>query len=164
VLSRGVWFAAFGGTAGVLVACWLLLRSSDAPAHAPANSHVSAAADGLAVLGGDTMRVGDDVVRLAGIEAPLRGSLCRGGGQDFDCGAAAANALASLVRGRAVDCSITGHDGGGRPVGDCVAGGVGLSEALVRDGWARARAAGLRPGEDAARAAGLGIWSGVGRS
>ena len=64
-----------------------------------------------------------------------------------DCGTASANALASLVRGKGVDCAITGHDGHGRPVGDCLAGGVGLSEALVRDGWALAQTAALRQSE-----------------
>jgi len=160
----GVWLAAAGGTATLLVAGWLFVRSSDAPAHAPPSHHVTAPAGALAVLDGDTLRVGDQVVRLDGIDAPPRGSVCRSGGQDVDCGAAAANALAALVRDRAVDCSVTGHDGHGRPVGQCVAGGVALSEALVRDGWAHARAADLRQSEDAARAADRGIWRTFNRS
>jgi|SRR5271166_1891905 len=58
-----------------------LNRPSDAPAHALASSHVGAAAGGTAVLDGDTVRVGDQVVRLEGIDAPARGSVCRGGAQ-----------------------------------------------------------------------------------
>jgi endonuclease YncB( thermonuclease family) len=142
-----------------MAAAGLFVRSSDAPAHAPPSRHISAPAGALAVLDGDTLRVGDQVLRLDGIAAPVRGSACRSSGQDVDCGTASANALASLVRGKGVDCGITGHDDHGRPLGDCQAGGVGLSEALVRDGWARAQTASLRQSEDAARAAGRGIWA-----
>jgi endonuclease YncB( thermonuclease family) len=137
----------------------LFVRSSDAPAHVPAGMRLSAPAASLAVLDGDTLRLGDQVVRLAGITAPARGSVCHGGGQEsVDCGVAAANALASLVRGSAVDCTIHGHDKQGRPVGNCQAGGTRLSEALVRDGWARAEADALREPETTARAARLGVW------
>lgn len=162
--SSGVCLAAAGGAATVLAAAWLFVRSSDAPARAPPGRHVTGTAADLAVLDGDAIRVGDLVVRLDGIAAPRRGSVCRSGMLVVDCGAASANDLASLVRDKAVDCSITGHDGHGRPVGDCVAGGVWLNEALVRDGWARAQVAPLRQTEDQARAAGRGIWSTSGRS
>jgi endonuclease YncB( thermonuclease family) len=156
--APGFWLAAAGGTATLLAAGFLFVRSSDAPAHAPPSRHLTAPASALAVLGGDTLRVGDQIVRLDGIAAPPRGSACRSGAREVDCGAASANALASLVHNKPVDCGITGHDDHGRPVGDCQAGGVALSEALVRDGWARAQTALLRQSEDAARTAGRGIW------
>jgi endonuclease YncB( thermonuclease family) len=155
----GLGLAAAGGAATLLVVASLFVRSSDAPARPPATSHVSAAADQLAVLDGDTLRVGEHIVRLEGIIAPARGSVCRGADQtELDCGLAAANALAALVRGRNVECTIQGHDGHGRPVGDCVAAGNKLSIALVQDGWARANAAPLREPEASARAAGRGVW------
>jgi endonuclease YncB( thermonuclease family) len=154
----GVWLAAAGGAATLAVAIWLFVRSSDAPALAPADSHIGAPADTLAVLDGETLRLGDRVVRLAGIAAPPRGSACRNGAQTVDCGVAAANALAALVRGRAVDCTIKDHDGHGRPVVDCMAGPVVLSGALVRHGWAHADRPALQADENAARAAGRGIW------
>jgi endonuclease YncB( thermonuclease family) len=160
----GVWLAAAGGAATLFTASWLFVRSSDAPALAPANDHIAAPADALAVLDGDTLRVGDQVVRLAGIAAPLRGRACRNGAQAVDCGTAAANALAALVRGRAVDCTVNGHDDHGRPVGDCTAGTVALSAALVRDGWAHASSPALQQDENAARAAERGIWRTANRS
>jgi endonuclease YncB( thermonuclease family) len=160
----GVCLAAAGGVATVIAAAWLFVRSADAPARVPPGRHITGTAADLAVLDGDTLRVGGLVVRLDGIVAPPRGSVCRSGMLVVDCGAASANALASLVRNKAVDCSITGHDDHGRPAGDCVAGGVGLNQALVRDGWARARAEALRRTEDQARAAGRGIWGTSSRS
>jgi endonuclease YncB( thermonuclease family) len=169
-----VLLAAAGGGVTIVVVASLFVRSSDAPARAPAGLHLSAAASRLAVVDGDTLRLGDQVVRLAGIVAPVRGSVCHGNGKggsgtgraenggagqaDVDCGAAAANALAVLVRGTAVDCTIHGHDDEGRPVGNCRAGGTSLSEALVLDGWARAEAADLRETEMVARTARRGIW------
>jgi endonuclease YncB( thermonuclease family) len=154
-----VLLAAAGGAVTIVVVASLFVRSSDAPARAPASSHLSADATHLAVVDGDTLLVGDQVVRLAGIVAPVRGSVCHGPGPgDIDCGVASANALALLVRGSAVDCSIHGHDGEGRPMGNCLAGGRQLSEALVLDGWARAQTADLREPEASARAAGRGIW------
>nr|WP_294507092.1 thermonuclease family protein [uncultured Rhodopila sp.] len=157
--SPGVWLAAAGGTATLLAAAWLFVRSSDAPAHAPPSRHITASPGTLAVLDGDTLRIGDQVIRLDGIAAPPRGSVCRAGDRDVDCGAASANALAALVRDKPVDCGITGHDGYGRPVGDCMAGGVALSGAQVRDGWARAQSAALRQSEESARSSGRGLWS-----
>jgi endonuclease YncB( thermonuclease family) len=154
-----VWLAAAGGLITLLVAGSLFVRSSEAPARAPALSHLSAESDQLAVLDGDTLRVGEHVVRLAGIAAPQRGSVCHGEAQtELDCGSAAANALAALVRGRFVDCAIRGHDPQGRPAADCSVGGRRLNVALVQDGWARAEAADLQDAEAAARAAGRGIW------
>lgn len=151
--------AAAGGVATLVAVGSLFFRSSDAPARAPASSHISASADRLAVLDGDTLRVGDHVVRLAGITAPARGSVCHVPAQaDRDCGSAAANALASLVRGASVQCTIRGHDDQGRPTGNCLAGGTQLNEALVLNGWARAEAVELRETEKIARAAGRGIW------
>jgi endonuclease YncB( thermonuclease family) len=157
--SLGVLLAATGGAATIVIATSLFVRSSEAPARAPDSSHISAPAATLAVVDGDTLRLGEQVVRLAGITAPARGSVCRGAEQgDVDCGAAAANALASLVRGSPVDCTIHGHDNEGRPVGTCLAGTTPLSETLVLNGWARAETADLRIPETTARTAGRGIW------
>jgi len=160
----GVWLAAAGGATTLAVAGWLFVRSSNAPALAPADGHVSAGAGALAVLTGDTLRVGDQVVRLAGITAPPRGSACQTAARTVDCGVASANALAALVRGRAVDCTIKGHDDNGRPVADCKAGAVALSVAMVRDGWAHADAPALQQDEDAAHAAERGLWHPAKRS
>jgi endonuclease YncB( thermonuclease family) len=151
--------AVVAGVATVMLASWLFARPSDAPARAPDNGHISAGAGDLAVLDGATLRVGEHVVVLEGILAPARGSVCHGDRRtELDCGAAAANALASLVRARSVDCAITSHDARGRPVGDCVVVGKKLSATLVWDGWARAQADDLREAEAAARASGRGIW------
>lgn len=109
---------------------------------------VEAAAGDIAVVDGSTLRLAKRVVRLLGIETPERGQTCQGAGATgsspaasparFDCAAAAAAALASLVRERRVACDVRDTDSMGRPLAICDAGGRELNLALVADGWARA--------------------------
>jgi endonuclease YncB( thermonuclease family) len=150
----GVVVAAAGGVVTMALVAWLFVRPSDAPALAPVSSEIGSSAAELAVVDGDTLRLGRQVVRLSGIAAPARGTDCG----SLDCGAAAANALSALIGAHAVDCRIEGHDPEGRPLGTCQASGIQLNQALVRDGWAHATIASLRPTEDGARRAGRGLW------
>jgi endonuclease YncB( thermonuclease family) len=122
---------------------------------------LNADAPQVAVVDGQTLRLRDTVVRLHGVLAPMRGQECLSGdGRRFDCGAAASEALASLVRGHAVSCRLDGRDAGGFPQGHCEAGGVSLNRAVVSAGWARAdgHTPDLAPEEAAARALRVGIW------
>lgn len=112
------------------------------------------------VVDGDTLRLSDRVVRLGGLEAPPRGEACQdAAGRGFDCGAGSAEALSRLVAGRAVACRVRGRDRFGRGLGQCEAAGVELNGALVSAGWALAEEGTLLPLEDAARAAGRGLWA-----
>src|SRR3954447_18183801 len=97
--SPGLLLAAAAGLIAGGAVSWLIMRPSDAPALAPATHHLAAPASRLAVIDGETLRIGDAVVRLFGITAPPRDTLCRArSGAEVDCGVAAANALAALVR------------------------------------------------------------------
>jgi endonuclease YncB( thermonuclease family) len=113
--------------------------------------------------GGDRLRVADTMVRLAGIEAPEAGQQCGKGGKSWRCGAAAESALARLVNGRRVSCSISGSDDAGRALGRCTVGGKDVGAQLVRQGHVFAEG-GLLPRygseEREARAAKAGLWSG----
>jgi endonuclease YncB( thermonuclease family) len=153
--------AGLGGAATLGVAIWVGLQPSQAPARPPAVGYLAADPAQVAVVDGGTLRLNDRVVRLAGIDPPARGETCHapdGGG--FDCGVAAANALAALVRDAPVECNLRGHDGAGRPLAVCVSHGSDLNETLVAAGWARVEQAhsDLRSAEDQARAAKRGIW------
>ncbi|MBV9537874.1 MAG: thermonuclease family protein [Acidisphaera sp.] len=96
---------------------------------------ISAQPDRVAVIDGGTLRVQDKVVRLAGIEAPARGTRCA---PQLDCGAAAIQALAGLVRDRPVVCRLEGRAPDGFPQARCEAGGTSLNHALVAGGFVRA--------------------------
>jgi endonuclease YncB( thermonuclease family) len=121
----------------------------------PGPSEISAAADQVIVIDGDTLRLGEIVVRLGDLVAPARGEACAAGP---DCGARAAAALASLVQDRWVGCQIVRHDPGGRVVARCQAGGRDLNAALVEIGWARSNAPELEAVQSDARAHRRGIW------
>ncbi|GAC1347411.1 MAG: hypothetical protein NVSMB18_32300 [Acetobacteraceae bacterium] len=123
----------------------------------PGPSHMIADPSQVAVVGGDTLRLGGQVVRLRGVEAPVRGDVCGDGG---DCGGKATAALAGLVRERRVECNLVGRDGAGRTYGACEANGTDLSRAIVAGGWARAQpgAPELADLELRARRQGVGLW------
>jgi len=112
----------------------------------------------VAVVDGDTLVLAGQVVRLRGVDAPDRGDRCLGA---LDCGGAATAALAGLVRGRRVECAMTGTDPAGRPYADCAANGTDLSRAIVASGWARAQpnAPELADLELRARRQRTGLWA-----
>ncbi len=124
----------------------------------PSPEQVRADPAQVAVVDGETLRLDGRVVRLAGVEAPGRGDVCRGG---LDCGGAATSVLAGLVRDRRVECRLSGHDTMGRPYGACDANGTDLSRAIVAAGWARAQpeTPALADLELRARRQGAGLWA-----
>jgi endonuclease YncB( thermonuclease family) len=163
--TRAMVLAFVGGALTLAAALWMALRPSEAPARSPAVDFVTAGPTQVAVVDGATLRLKDRVVRLAGIEPPTRGETCHTtDGTEFDCGVAAANALAALVRDNLVECTVRGHDGNGRPLATCVSQGAALNQTLVAAGWARADRGkpDLLTAEGQARVAGLGLWGPAG--
>lgn len=118
----------------------------------------------VAVVDGDTLRMGALRLRLHGIDAPEIAQDCTdGSGRLWACGAWAGAELTRLIAGRQVTCTAVDHDRYGRLVARCMVAGRDLGAALVGVGAARAyRAysdAYLAP-EAEARAARRGIWAG----
>lgn len=155
------------GVAAVLLVAGVALLSRPATlfGRVPvAAGTVQAGPEAVAVVDGGTLRLDSRVLRLRGVAAPVRGRPCHGAdGRPFDCGGAAAEQLAGLVRDRAVTCRLVGHDAAGRAEAICTAGGTELNRAIVAAGFARAA-----PGEPAldaaeaeARAARRGLWAGA---
>jgi endonuclease YncB( thermonuclease family) len=153
--------AAIGSAAVLLVAgaVGLIASSSDLFGGAPkASGQLGAAPAAVSVIDAGTLRLDRQVVRLAGVEPPPRGESC---GRAGDCGAAAANALAVLVREAPVSCTLHGIDAMGRPLAVCAASGVELNRAVIAAGWARADGGRpeLRQAEAAARTDRRGLWA-----
>jgi endonuclease YncB( thermonuclease family) len=139
------------------VALAVLPRGNPSPAArlgAPTRQ-LSAAPEQVAVIDSGTLRLGDRVVRLRGVEPPSH-TTCA----DQDCGAAAANALAAMVRDTPVVCGVSGTDGLGRPYAVCQAGGTELNRAVIAAGWGRAAddLPDLERAEYMARADNRGVW------
>ncbi len=57
---------------------------------------------------GDTITIGNERIRLRGIDAPEFNQTCRLKGEDYPCGRKSREALRALIGGRAVDCAGSG--------------------------------------------------------
>jgi endonuclease YncB( thermonuclease family) len=115
------------------------------------------------VIDGDTIAIGDQRIRLEGIDAPEASQRCAGTRGDWPCGQAAASELVRLVAGRQVHCESKGRDKYGRVLGLCFADGVELNAEMVRRGlaWAFVRYSTAYVGIEAeARASKTGVWQG----
>ncbi len=115
------------------------------------------------VVDGDTLFIGAQAVRIEGIDAPEDGQDCEDArGRPWNCGAAAGNALSTLVRD-GVRCTGHAFDAYERLLGTCRANGVDVGSALVRDGHALAyvKYTDRYAREEAtARSAKRGVWQG----
>ena len=81
------------------------------------------------VVDGDTLAIGDERIRIIGIDAPERG---------HPAGPRATAALRELVGDRDVACEVRGRDRWGRALAVCRAGGIDVAREMVRQGWALA--------------------------
>ncbi len=86
------------------------------------------------VVDGDTLDLGQERIRLQGIDAFERSQTCSG----RPCGEAGRQALQRLVAGRQVTCAPMDTDRYGRTVARCSAGGRDLGAEMVRSGHALA--------------------------
>jgi endonuclease YncB( thermonuclease family) len=93
----------------------------------------------IAVIDGDTIRVGGATVRLFGVDAPETDQTCRRpDGALWRCGDWARSEVRRLFDGRRATCDARGTDRYGRIVATCTAGGADIGETLVANGYARA--------------------------
>ena len=97
------------------------------PPSAPVAEELTAPPARIAVVDGVTLRLGDRVVLLRGVEPPSRDTQCGA----VDCAAAATKALADLVRDTSVTCRLAGQDALGRPYGVCHTKGTELNQAMA---------------------------------
>jgi len=148
---------------GLLLVMTAILRPGDLMGSAPRTADWNSGARDVRVVDGETLHLGDRVLRLYGVDAPARGEACIG---RVDCGGMAAAELAGLVRDRALECQIHGRDSFGRGLGICRAGGIEVNASMVASGWARAEASAvpsLAPLEAIARLARRGMWAEIPR-
>ena len=116
------------------------------------------------VSDGDSLRIGDQRIRLYGIDAPERGQTCRhADGTVFACGDHVTEVLRDRLRGHDLRCTHIEYDRYDRSVAQCFVGEADIARELVAAGYARAY---LRYSRDyegierTARDAERGIWAG----
>lgn len=81
----------------------------------------------------NAIKLDDMTYRLWGMDAPDRDQTCA---RDWPAGREAANALASLIQNKAIECEAKGQDREGRTLALCRADGADLAAAMVRAGMA----------------------------
>jgi endonuclease YncB( thermonuclease family) len=113
-------------------------------------------------IDGDTLVVGEERIRLLGIDAPESSQACRDS-QDvpYPCGERARMVLAEMIAMQTVTCIVEGRDRYRRALAVCRAGQTDLNAEMVRRGAAVAYIdPRYRPLEQEARAARRGVWAG----
>lgn len=113
------------------------------------------------VVDGDTLAIGSEYVRLFGVDAPEHDQTCDRDGQVWDCGHAAARALAGVVGKARLFCEVQDRDRYGRAVSVCRVGSRDVGEVMVATGAAmayRRYSLDYVAAETRARAQRLGIW------
>ncbi|GAA4815404.1 hypothetical protein GCM10023232_08910 [Sphingosinicella ginsenosidimutans] len=135
-----------------------LLRQDNMPIP---NASVAPAA--VRVIDGDTIAIGDEHIRLFGIDAPERDQPCTLNGQAIACGYEAGQILSRLIGSAQPSCIARSTDRYGRTVAVCLVNGKDLGREMVASGWAVAF---VRYSQDyvadeaAARSARRGMWQG----
>lgn len=119
-----------------------------------------------AIIDGDTIDIGNQRIRLAGIDAPEIAQTCERDGQSWRCGQAAASELRKLTGGQTVRCEETGRDDYGRALAVCFAtnNNTNINEELVKRGFAWAfvkYSSEYAAVETQARSDGVGVWQGT---
>jgi endonuclease YncB( thermonuclease family) len=115
------------------------------------------------VVDGDTLDLGDQRIRLNGIDAPESAQWCTANGRTWPCGREATVALSRLVEGRQVRCEPRGSHRE-RVVAVCTVDGRDVARLMVEQGWAldwpRYSYGAYAAAEATARTARAGIWRG----
>lgn len=111
------------------------------------------------VVDGDSLQIGEERIRLDGIDAPELRQACRRSSGEFDCGRQSRNHLRDLINGRRVNCIGWEYDRYDRLLAECRVGETDLNRRMVADGWATAYG-GYEAEEAEARRQGDGMWAG----
>lgn len=120
----------------------------------------------VTVLDGDSLRTGEENIRILNIDAPELHQTCRDErDREWPCGRAARQRLVELTKKGEIACTSQGRDRFGRMLATCKAKGIDdIGAVMVREGLAVNFGGETGPYaaiEDDARTAKRGIWRGT---
>jgi len=130
----------------------------------PFATHAESVVGKPTVVDGDTLSIGDTIVRISGIDAPETDQHCvRDNGDRWNCGKAAGTELKQAIGDNTVTCSGNDRDRYGRLLATCRIGRTDIGAYLVTRGLAVAYVKyedTYQKQESQAKRSRRGIWSG----
>ena len=115
------------------------------------------------IIDGDTIHIGENKIRLHGIDAPEYRQTCTIDKEIWNCGVESKIALENFILKKRVNCEIIDVDQYRRFIGICFLENQNINQYMVRNGWAIAyRYYSLKfvKDEEFAKKNKLGIWQG----
>ena len=115
------------------------------------------------IIDGDTIHIGNNKVRLYGIDAPEIKQTCTINKIIWECGADSSQALESIIAEKEVRCEIVDIDRYKRFVAKCFLKNIYLNQYMVENGWAlayRYYSDDFIKNEEIAKKNKAGIWQG----
>ena len=116
------------------------------------------------VIDGDTIHIGNNRIRLHGIDAPEQKQTCSFEGNEWNCGQDATFFLSNLINKKSVSCRINDIDQYKRLVAVCFIDNININQIMVIFGWAiayRYYSKDFIKEEQIAKKNKIGIWRGT---
>ena len=116
------------------------------------------------VIDGDTIHIGNNKIRLHGIDAPEQKQTCNFEGNEWNCGQDATFFLSNLINKKSVSCKVNDIDQYKRLVAVCFIDNININQTMVIFGWAiayRYYSKDFIKEEQIAKKNKIGIWRGT---
>ena len=116
------------------------------------------------VIDGDTIHIGNNKIRLHGIDAPEQKQTCSFKGNEWKCGQDATFFLSNLINKKSVSCRVNNIDQYKRLVAVCFIDNININQLMIISGWAiayRYYSKDFIKEEKIAKKNKIGIWRGT---
>ena len=116
------------------------------------------------VIDGDTIHIGNNKIRLHGIDAPEQKQTCSFEGNEWNCGQDATFFLSNLINKKSVSCRVNDIDQYKRLVAVCFIDNININQIMIISGWAiayRYYSKDFIKEEKIAKKNKMGIWRGT---
>ena len=88
------------------------------------------------IIGGDTIQIKNNKIRLHGIDAPENNQTCLLNSKKWFCGKQSTNELKKIINNQTVKCLVNNIDRYDRYISICSSNKINLNQWMVKNGWA----------------------------